>query len=433
MPEVREATRRCDMVWSALPPMILLFLLCLGREGALTPLARWLNTALAGVMIAASALLMAESVDWVRLRRRAQPGQPHWAIWGAAGLAVAGSAIAIVTRSVAALEWIFLGHFAVLALWAAWRAPALAPKRRKRKLRIADCGLRIKGNEENARILDYVLLTKPGLSGMVLVSVVMGFALASPGPLAWGRLGATLAGVGLLAGAAAAFNQAVECARDRRMTRTLRRPLPAGRLEPRAALRFGAALALAGMALLALTVGAPTAFLATFSFAVYLFLYTPMKRSSTLATLVGAVSGALPPLLGWLGAGQPLTPGALILFFILYLWQIPHFLAIVWKYRHEYDAAGFRLYGVLDRSGRATGLQALLYSVALLPVSLMMTWQGVTGMAYLMGAFGLGVALMGFSLAFALKPAPGPTRRLFIATIAYLPLLLLGMALDRWM
>lgn len=281
-----------------------------------------------------------------------------------------------------------------------------------------------------ARGLDYLRLTKPALNALVLAAVWIGFFLASPGPLNPARLLCTLLGSALLAGAASALNQVIERVPDCRMPRTEARPLPAGRLTPRQGLRFAVLLALAGMGLLASAVNLATAFGATFSFAVYIWVYTPLKRVSTLATLAGAVSGAMPPLLGWFGAGGRLTPAALVLFFILYLWQIPHFLAIAWKYREQYRDAGFCLFGVLDPTGRATGLLALLYTAALLPVSLMMTWQGLAGQPYLVGAFVMGMALLGFSALFALDPAPRPTRRLFIATVGYLPLLFLMMVLD---
>jgi protoheme IX farnesyltransferase len=187
------------------------------------------------------------------------------------------------------------------------------------------------------------------------------------------------------------------------------------------------------MAILVLGVNLATAFWATLSFTVYLAIYTPLKPVSSLSTLVGAVSGALPPLLGWLGACGGLDAGALDLFFVLYFWQIPHFLAIAWKYRDQYRRAGFRLYTAADPTGHTTGFQALLYALALLPVSLLMTWHGLTGVPFLLGAFALGMVLIGASAAFALNPAPATTRRLFVASIGYLPLLLMLMIVDQWL
>lgn len=421
MSRITESSRRHDAVWILIPLVMPVGLFALGRVPAAQPdrLLKWLAALL---LIPAGALLMNLAI----LRRNCgmwcadQPLAPARVLKNMALLLMLSLGILCLGRSTAPLQVLFLATFAAL-LFGTWVRASLPD---------GDwCNITL----GRTSWLDYLALTKPGLNAMVLVSVVMGFYLGSPGPLGWGRLACTLAGVGLLAGASATFNQFAERAQDSRMLRTARRPLPSGRVAAQAAVRFGAALALAGMAILALTVNLATAWLATFSFAIYLILYTPLKRRVDLATLAGAVSGALPPLLGWFGAGGALTPGVLVLFGTLYLWQIPHFLAIVWKYREQYRAAGFRLYGVLDESGGATGLQALLYATALLPVSLMMAWHGLAGPAYLMGAFALGISLIVFCVAFAAHPAPGPTRRLFIATIAYLPLLLLFMVLDKWL
>lgn len=430
MSRFTQAPRRYDAVWILIPLLIPPLLFALGRGSAGAP-AETLGRAAALALIPAGTLLAllasftgSAGVHACFSQTRTPRSRAHHRILLSliCLISLLAAALLFVCGSAAPLQALFIVWFALLMIRAmCWPLPLAAERATFLVPRV------------HPAWLDYLALTKPALNAMVLVSVLMGFYLGSPGPLELPRLGRTLLGVALLACASATFNQFAERERDRRMPRTARRPLPSGRLRPRAAARFGAALALGGMAILACTVNLATAWLATFSLAIYLVIYTPLKRRGALATLAGAVSGALPPLLGWFGAGAPLTPGVLVLFCILYLWQIPHFLAIVWKYREQYRAAGFRLYGVLDPSGHATGLQALLYATALLPVSLMMTWHGLAGMPYLLGAFALGLSLIGFCTAFARRPTPGPTRRLFIASIAYLPLLLLFMVLDKWL
>lgn len=421
MSRFAPSPRRHDAVWILIPFLLPVGLWALGRAPAARPqrLLEWI-AALAMIPVGSLLVILSESRRNRGMWNADRAMEPAHARKRLAILLFVALVIFAAGRSAAPLQVLFLAYFA-MSIFGLWVRPGT--------LEGDWCHITL----GRPSWLDYLALTKPGLNAMVLVSVVMGFYLGSPGALAWSQLAPTLAGVGLLAGASATFNQFAERVQDSMMPRTARRPIPSGRVAPRAAVRFGAALALAGMAILALTVNLTTAWLATFSFAIYVVVYTPLKRRGALATLAGAVSGALPPLLGWFGAGGALTPGVLVLFSILYLWQIPHFLAIVWKYREQYRAAGFQLYGVLDPSGHATGLQALLYATALLPVSLMMTWHGLAGPAYLLGAFALGVSLLGFSLAFAWHPAPAPTRRLFIASIAYLPLLLLFMVLDKWL
>ncbi len=271
---------------------------------------------------------------------------------------------------------------------------------------------------------DIAALFKPGLNGLVLVTTMVGFYMGAAGGLNLPLAAATLLGTGLVAAGASALNQFSERDSDAYMPRTASRPLPAGRIDPAVALRLGAALAVAGLALLALAVSPAAAFLAALTLAVYNFLYTPLKRINTLSTLAGAVSGALPPLIGWVAAAGSLDARAWILFHIMFLWQVPHFLAIAWKYRAQYAAAGMPMYSVLDERGRATGLQMLLYSIALIAVSLLPLRLGMTGWVYAGGALALGLALAWFAAVFTLRPAERAAMRLFFATIIYLPLLL---------
>jgi protoheme IX farnesyltransferase len=207
------------------------------------------------------------------------------------------------------------------------------------------------------------------------------------------------------------------------MHRTRSRPIPAGRIRPAEASLFGATLTLAGLALLLARSGALAALVAFCTWASYLFLYTPLKRRTHLATIVGAVPGALPPVIGWAAADGRLEPGAFILFAIVFLWQIPHFLAIAWLYRDDYERAGFPMLPVIDREGRLTGRQAVLHSVALLVVSLSPVAAGLGGRPYLAGALVLGVALTLAALRLATARSLGAARQLFLASVLYLPAL----------
>jgi protoheme IX farnesyltransferase len=241
----------------------------------------------------------------------------------------------------------------------------------------------------------------------------------------------TLIGTALVAAGTNAWNQVRERDVDARMARTRRRPLPSGRLTPRAAAWFASIISVGGVAYLAATVNLLTAGLAALTFASYVCLYTPLKRRTSLNTLIGAVPGALPIVGGWTAAGGRLDAAVAALFGILFLWQLPHFLAIAWLYREDYRAGGLKMLGTSDESGQATGRMAVLYALALLPISLLPTLLGVTGPLYFYGALGLGVVYA--AVGTTLLTAATPTRawRVFFVSIVYLPALLTLMVLDK--
>lgn len=281
-----------------------------------------------------------------------------------------------------------------------------------------------------SRAADFVELTKPRITSLVLVTAAVGYAVGSVGPFPGFRFLLFLAGTALLCAGASALNQLAERDTDARMERTRRRPLPAGRIRPEEALVFGLALSGAGLALLAF-VNALTLLLGAASLASYVLAYTPLKRVTSLSTVVGAVPGALPPLMGWAAARGSLGPAGWGLFAILFLWQLPHFLAIGWLYREDYARGGFPMLAVTDRDGSSTGRQAVLYATALLPVTLAAGLLASAGKGYLWGALLLGLAFLGCALAFAWERSTGAARRLFLASVLYLPLVLGLMVFDR--
>jgi protoheme IX farnesyltransferase len=270
---------------------------------------------------------------------------------------------------------------------------------------------------------DWIALAKPRITAMVVLTALVGFVAASPGPTDAALLAAALAGTGLVAAGASALNQVMERDTDRLMLRTRSRPLPAGRVRVGSARWLGAVLTAAGLVILAWLCGPLAAALALATWASYLFAYTPLKRRTPLATLVGAVPGALPPVIGWAAASDRLEPGAFILFAILFLWQVPHFLAIAWLYRDDYARAGFPMLPVLDREGGFTGRQAVVHSLALLTVSLAPAAAGLAGATYAAGAFLLGAGLTLFALRLARARDLAAARGLFLASVLYLPAL----------
>jgi protoheme IX farnesyltransferase len=274
-----------------------------------------------------------------------------------------------------------------------------------------------------ASAADWLELTKPRITMMVVFTALVGFVAASAASPWSGLLTAALVGTGLVAGGASVLNMVMERDTDALMQRTRTRPIPAGRIRPAEARWFGALLTFGGLALLLSLCGALAALVAFATWASYLFLYTPLKRRTHLSTLVGAVPGALPPVIGWAAASGRLEPGAFILFAIVFLWQIPHFLAIAWLYRDDYERGGFPMLPVIDREGRVTGRQAVLHSVALLVVSLAPVAAGLGGVVYLVGALILGVALTLAALRLARARNDVAARSLFLASVLYLPAL----------
>ena len=287
------------------------------------------------------------------------------------------------------------------------------------------------------RAADYLALTKPRLNVLVVATSAAGYYLGAPGGSGGpGTIDAVsivsaVAGTALVAGGAAVLNQVCERDTDLLMRRTRLRPLPDGRVPPADATIFGLALSFAGVALLATRANLMAAALALATLVVYLLVYTPMKRRTPLATLVGAVPGALPPLIGWTASHGAISVGGGILFAIVFLWQIPHFMAIAWLYRDDYAKAGFPMLPVVEPEGRRAGRQAVIYSLALLPVSLVPTVIGVSGKAYFGIALVLGVALLVLAIQFAATRSDQSARRLFFGSITYLPLLWIAMIANR--
>lgn len=283
-----------------------------------------------------------------------------------------------------------------------------------------------------SRAADLLELTKPRITGLVSVTAAAGFLLAQPpGPLPWARFALAVAGIALVSAGSGALNHWWERELDRRMRRTAARPLPAGRMSADAALLWGSALASTGILGLALAVEPLTAVLAALTLVLYVFVYTPMKTRTSLATIVGAVPGAAPPLLGWTAAGGGIELGGWVLFAILFLWQLPHFLAIAWLYREDYRAAGMVLLTIDDPDFGRTARQAALWTVALLPVSLVPSAIRLAGVAYLAGALVLGGLFLAVAIDFARRPAVPSAKRLLLASVSYLPALLAVLVADH--
>jgi heme o synthase len=283
-----------------------------------------------------------------------------------------------------------------------------------------------------SRVADYLELTKLRVNALVLFTVAAGAFLAAGGFVDWPLLLNTLFGTALLAAGASALNQFLERDSDLLMARTEDRPLPAGRLQPAEVLIFGASLASAGIVYLLLTSRQPLAALvACVTFVAYVFVYTPLKRRTTLNTLVGAVPGALPPVIGWTAVRGTLDADAFTLFAIMFLWQVPHFLAIAWIHREDYRRAGLRMLPTVDPDGRISGRQMLAYTAALVPISLMPMAVGHAGLVYLAGALVLGIGFLGFTAAFLARRTVDRARGVVRASLVYLPILMALLLLDR--
>jgi protoheme IX farnesyltransferase len=282
-----------------------------------------------------------------------------------------------------------------------------------------------------ARTGDFVALTKPRLNLLVLFTTLGGLYLASPDGVAPMMLVNTLAGTALVAGGASALNQVWERDTDGLMRRTRARPVPGGRLQPGESTRFGIILAVVGLLLLAAGVNPTASIVAAVTLASYVLLYTPLKRRTWLSTLIGAFPGALPPVIGWAAATGEVSIAALTLFAIVFFWQMPHFFAIAWLYREDYARAGLPLLPVVEPDGLSTGRQTLLYAAALVPVSVTPALVGLSGPVYVLSALVLGVALLGFSVQFARERSCASARRLFFASIVYLPALWAVLVADR--
>lgn len=268
-------------------------------------------------------------------------------------------------------------------------------------------------------IRDYLDLSKSRIVLMVLITTAAGFLFA-PGSVDPLLMLHTLVGTALVAAGTNALNQYVERGHDAKMLRTRTRPLPAGRITPRAALVFSSAIAVIGTLYLGLTVNWLTATLGAFTLTSYIFVYTPLKRVSTLCTIIGAVPGAIPPLMGWTAATNELSLGGWIIFGILFLWQLPHFMAISWMYREDYARGGFAMLSVQDGDGAAVARQAIFYTLALIPVSVAPALLGMTGALYFIGAALAGAVLLAATIRFFFDRQVRNARSVFMISNLYL-------------
>ncbi len=280
----------------------------------------------------------------------------------------------------------------------------------------------------------YVALTKPRITLFVVMTAFVGFVAGTKGPLSGmdaALLLHTLAGTAFVASGTSAFNQVWEKDLDGRMERTAARPLPSGRLPMAGAALFAGALSVVGLVELLLFTNGITTALAAFTLVSYVCMYTPMKTRSPASTIVGAIPGALPPLGGYTAAAGALGLPGLALFAILFVWQLPHFFAIGWRHRVDYAKAGVVILPVVDPTGRSTARQTLLWTAILLPVSLLPSLVGTAGFAYAFGAFVMTLLFLASSLRFARDISDGHARSLFLASIGWLPAILVLLVLDR--
>jgi len=281
------------------------------------------------------------------------------------------------------------------------------------------------------RISAYSELTKPRITFLVSLSAAAGFCMGSAEGIDYLRLLNLSVGISLLCSGLSALNQYMERDLDGLMRRTQARPLPAGKLSPSEAAMFGISLSIIATVYLALLISGLSALLGLATLASYLFIYTPLKTKTTLSTVCGAFPGAMPPLIGWVAARGSISVEAWILFAILFLWQFPHFLAIAWMYRDDYARAGIKMLPVVEPEGKVTGQQIVIYTLLLVPVSLLPVAVGIAGSVYLVGAALLGIGFLFFSAKAAFVRTTWQARRLLLASVLYLPALFALMVLNR--
>ena len=281
-----------------------------------------------------------------------------------------------------------------------------------------------------SRVVAYLSLTKPRLVLMVLVTVAVGYLLGAHGRAQPATLAMTLLGTALVAGGAGAMNQSLERTRDGLMRRTAGRALPSGRLTLGEAVSFGVLLAVLGTSLLVLGANPMAATVALITLLLYVFVYTPLKPLTSLNTVIGAIPGALPPMIGWGAATGRLGIEAWALFLIVFLWQFPHFLAIAWIYRDDYRRAGFRMLTARDERGRMTGCQAVSYALTLIPAGLLPAMVGLAGPLYFIGALILGLVYLVAAARFWMEASDLTARRLLRTSFVYLPAILLLLLLN---
>jgi protoheme IX farnesyltransferase len=289
----------------------------------------------------------------------------------------------------------------------------------------------VAGYRSRLKLTAFYELTKPEVMLLVVLTSAAGFYLGSSGDLDLLLFFHTLVGTVLLSGGAAVLNEFIEREADAKMQRTCNRPLPSGRLEAREAAVFGGMLIVGGSLYLALLANVLAALLGVATVAIYLLVYTPLKTRTSMCTTIGAIPGATPPLMGWAAASGHLDFQAWVLFAILFAWQFPHFLSIAWIYKEDYERAGFTMLPPADTDGRRTCWQILAFTAILLILSVMPVTSGLTGMFYLVGALLLGLAFLWYGLEAALRRSKASARKVLLASVGYLPLLLILMVLDK--
>ncbi len=286
------------------------------------------------------------------------------------------------------------------------------------------------GDVLQLRFADYAVLCRPRIALMSAVAVSVGYVLASAGSVDWMRLVWTLIGVTCFVAASSTLNQVLERKTDMLMKRTMGRPLASGRITASEGVLAGCLMAAFGGAFLAIFVDRITFLAAVLTMLVYVLAYTPLKRFSSLCTTVGAVPGAMPPVLGWLAAGGRIGPEALALFAVFFVWQFPHFLAIGWIYRDEYQRAGLRMLPNFSDNGKLTGMIALCYAIAFVPVSLLPRYVGLAGGGYLGAAFVLSIGYLVLTARFCFLRDLPRARQLLAGSLLCLPALLAGLLMD---
>ena len=285
--------------------------------------------------------------------------------------------------------------------------------------------------EGRGRAADFVMLAKPRLNVLVVASTLAGYVMGHGEMSDAVRVIATVGGTGLVAGGASAFNQVMERRTDALMRRTRTRPMADGRLASSEALVYASGLSLTGLAIPALFVNPLSALVALATLVSYAAIYTPLKLRTSFSTVIGAIPGALPPVIGWAAATGTVSRGAWVLFGILFLWQLPHFLAIAWMYREDYARAGFPMLPVIEPDGRSTARQSVLYAAALLPLSLAPTLIGIATPTYFAAALLLTLGFLALTLRFAKTRSVADARRVFFGSIVYLPILWVLMIAGR--
>ncbi len=285
--------------------------------------------------------------------------------------------------------------------------------------------------EEPGIVADFMAITKARLSLLVLITAFVGFCMGSNARIDWLLLFHTLVGTALVAASAAIFNQAVEVRVDALMVRTRDRPLPAGRMRTSTAFLLGSIFGVVGVVYLGLLVNYFCAGLAATTLGIYILVYTPMKRRTSFCVTVGAVSGAIPPVIGWTAANPEISSGTWILFGVLFCWQMPHFLAIAWMYRDEYAQAGFRMLRSNDQTGIDTARRALLFAAGLAAVTFLPSILGMAGPVYLLGALALNAVMISYAIRFVRQRTRPCARQLFFASILYLPFILSLMVFTK--